>query len=533
MENITVKYYCPLRVNFMDYNPCRSDEIDYYELDRRSAVCYVNEIKKAVADYDDGNMAEYFDEDESAAKKLVSAYWSVEVVDGILYGCIEATLKEPFTAEEELYFKDYIEGQNSDGFGEGFEQQEIKVDDGWITVNYWHSGNDYFIYNEREFMKHLSKKQPCAFAYKETEKCRNYWWNSKPGDRIPVAFLEFDCVSIELNLEKDSEGNSGAYLFVCKNYGNEEWESDDYATSDIQEELRMMGSWDEIEDFMYDELIKYCEKTGIDYTKAFIEEKEANKEVEEEKKVKRCPKCGNETFAVTAHVVQGWLVDRDGYYIATTEECVEVAHEPDNEDLWTCTKCHYEDVGAAFETTDGTEPKKEEAMPKVSMRVDFRILKKHGETFGIPVYASLRKGDLNGYLPIEGFTFTINGSEVPFDFNASSCGETLGIFHYESGEGEFFDEFGLSDVYDGELEKMSISRRDLTAEFLASASKINEFRLEFEMNNESNEVFWSRKNEGKDPEYKVELLYVSFKDMDTEEEFAVRSSVLATFNRRE
>lgn len=68
--------------------------------------------------------------------------------------------------------------------------------------------------------------------------------------------------------------------------------------------------------------------------------------------MKRCPKCNNETFNVTAHIVQGWEVDSDGDFVEITEDCVEVAHEPDNDDLWTCTECYYEAAGSEFEVKE-------------------------------------------------------------------------------------------------------------------------------------------------------------------------------------
>lgn len=44
--------------------------------------------------------------------------------------------------------KDWITGQNSDGLGEGFEQQEINIESysssGRICVSFWHSDDDYF-----------------------------------------------------------------------------------------------------------------------------------------------------------------------------------------------------------------------------------------------------------------------------------------------------------------------------------------------------------------------------------------------------
>ena len=64
--------------------------------------------------------------------------------------------------------------------------------------------------------------------------------------------------------------------------------------------------------------------------------------------MKRCPKCGCEEFYVTAHVVQDWLVDYDGNYIKTADDCVEVAHYPKDDDIWTCNKCGYEAEGNEF-----------------------------------------------------------------------------------------------------------------------------------------------------------------------------------------
>ena len=59
------------------------------------------------------------------------------------------------TLEEEQDLKDWITGQNSDGLGEGFEQQEIHFDGGYrggyMYVSFWNPGDDYFVDNETEF----------------------------------------------------------------------------------------------------------------------------------------------------------------------------------------------------------------------------------------------------------------------------------------------------------------------------------------------------------------------------------------------
>jgi ribosomal protein L37AE/L43A len=66
--------------------------------------------------------------------------------------------------------------------------------------------------------------------------------------------------------------------------------------------------------------------------------------------MKRCPNCGNNKFIVTAHVVQEWIVDEAGYFIECESECLDVIHSPDDEDIWQCSKCGYENTGVVFET---------------------------------------------------------------------------------------------------------------------------------------------------------------------------------------
>ena len=71
-------------------------------------------------------------------------------------------------------------------------------------------------------------------------------------------------------------------------------------------------------------------------------------------KMKRCPKCGNKTFSVTAHVTQDWVVDEYGNFNSAITECVEVTHKPDDSDIWGCMKCGHSAPGRDF-NVPGTE----------------------------------------------------------------------------------------------------------------------------------------------------------------------------------
>lgn len=61
-----------------------------------------------------------------------------------------------------------------------------------------------------------------------------------------------------------------------------------------------------------------------------------------------CPRCGGTHFEVTAHVTQDWIVDSNGEFEKCTQECVEVTHRPNDEDIWNCVHCGYNAAGSEF-----------------------------------------------------------------------------------------------------------------------------------------------------------------------------------------
>ena len=103
-------------------------------------------------------MAQYFHEDAGLKDKLASMVWGVEVYRGELFGKIECSLKEEMTPAEEEILKDYITGQNSDGWGEHFEQQPIDTEDGDLYVSFWNSGDDYAIMTQDELDAYIESQ---------------------------------------------------------------------------------------------------------------------------------------------------------------------------------------------------------------------------------------------------------------------------------------------------------------------------------------------------------------------------------------
>lgn len=153
---VTESFYFPLTVR-MD----EGSEGECYEADNGVLLAYESSIRSQIAEEqtrDGKNMAEYYWGNEGVEKKLASADWNVEVIKGEMYGCVNVRLKEEITAEEKDALKEWISGQNSDGFGEGFEQRPLSIEEGDLYISFWNSGEDYFVYDSNEMDEYISQK---------------------------------------------------------------------------------------------------------------------------------------------------------------------------------------------------------------------------------------------------------------------------------------------------------------------------------------------------------------------------------------
>lgn len=99
----------------------------------------------------------YYDGDRTVAGKVIDARPTVEEYKGELYGVLECRIKEPLTKEELDKLSSYWSGQESDGWGEGFEQRDIRIDEGVLNVHFW-SMNEHNIMTE-EALKGVVQSQ--------------------------------------------------------------------------------------------------------------------------------------------------------------------------------------------------------------------------------------------------------------------------------------------------------------------------------------------------------------------------------------
>ncbi|WP_368488042.1 hypothetical protein [Clostridium sp. BJN0013] len=143
MANETMRIYFPLKIFSFPQYDCSEDERE--DISPREAVAYEDQILAAIAKENrhfenDRGLAEYI-HDEALKEKVYSLYPSVEIIDGELWGVMTAGLKELLSGEETAELLSFVEGQNADGYGEGFEQRPIKTPDGEIYVSFWNHEN--------------------------------------------------------------------------------------------------------------------------------------------------------------------------------------------------------------------------------------------------------------------------------------------------------------------------------------------------------------------------------------------------------
>lgn len=139
-----IKFYSTLTADFFPNDPSdlgsgykESEGIPYTG---EELTGYRDIIRKAVQDdvrSFNGDLMQYYHEDDSLRSKVIRAVPSVDEVNGKLVGFLCVDTNVELTAEEQAKLCDYISGQYSDGWGEGFEQREVYVGDGNLCVHFW------------------------------------------------------------------------------------------------------------------------------------------------------------------------------------------------------------------------------------------------------------------------------------------------------------------------------------------------------------------------------------------------------------
>ena len=145
MNELTFKLYSPLTAELL------SEGSEFWwndtpiELRGYEMAKYAKAISRQIA-VEGTNIEQYIDAEDNPylAAHVKSIRISVEERYGGLWGCATVVVDEDLTERGWNDLQDYITGQYSDGWGEGFEQRDIEVADGILNVHFWQE--DHFAF---------------------------------------------------------------------------------------------------------------------------------------------------------------------------------------------------------------------------------------------------------------------------------------------------------------------------------------------------------------------------------------------------
>ncbi|MBP3854763.1 MAG: hypothetical protein IK990_03985 [Ruminiclostridium sp.] len=149
----TVRLISPLRVTTYDQDSGNDEN-----LSMTHAACYRHYINSAISEYMEDEEKErglmhWYGETDPLNNKVYSAFPSVEVIDRKLTGVTTLRVRGELTGEEQKALNEYLTGQYADGWGEGFEQQEISTGDRdcpEIYVSFWNPDDFEFTVEDEQ-----------------------------------------------------------------------------------------------------------------------------------------------------------------------------------------------------------------------------------------------------------------------------------------------------------------------------------------------------------------------------------------------
>lgn len=146
-EPMELKLYFPLHGELYTRNEWGDLADDPVELTGGDLSPYLGDIRQALqenllSEEQERGLMHWYGKSDALSWKVKSTFFDVEEHDGQLWGVADCQLLESLEGDELGRLTNYLSGQASDGWGEGFEQREIPVGRGLLYVHLW-DGQDW------------------------------------------------------------------------------------------------------------------------------------------------------------------------------------------------------------------------------------------------------------------------------------------------------------------------------------------------------------------------------------------------------
>ena len=154
-EPALLKLYMPLTADFYGRDEWGDIDETGEEWDGQTLLNYEDQIlgalvKNRMPEEVERGLMHWYDKQDDLNVKVRSAEFTAEERNGQLWGVAECRVIEELSSKELADLKDYISGQASDGWGEGFEQREIRVNGGEMYVHLFSFDKEWSIQTEQE-----------------------------------------------------------------------------------------------------------------------------------------------------------------------------------------------------------------------------------------------------------------------------------------------------------------------------------------------------------------------------------------------
>ena len=164
-EPTLLKLYLPLTADFYPRDEWGDTSEEGEEWDGRTLLDYEDHIRGALVrnrmpEEKERGVMRWYDKQDSLNVKVRSAEFNAEERNGQLWGVAECRVVGELSPEELSSLKDYLTGQASDGWGEGFEQREIEIDGGELYVHLWQWDNWSIQTEQEQFAPKIAESLP-------------------------------------------------------------------------------------------------------------------------------------------------------------------------------------------------------------------------------------------------------------------------------------------------------------------------------------------------------------------------------------